>query len=160
MMNQRGKGLVLTVLLLNVSMTFSPPSLDANAISTMMNGCVLTISQPTISPPTGVIALSISAAVVPGAKFCAMTAKGPASPRIVMPASRVWFWFWFWALPPFFTMLTWRLTESSVSMRSKAAVSRATFFLAAAFLAAAAPGRVTRELRGALVEELTELCRS
>lgn len=149
-------------------MTFSPPSLDANAISTTMNGCVLTISQLTISPPTGVIALSISAAVVPGAKFCAMTAKGPASPRIVMPASRVWFWFWFWfwALPPFFTMLTWRLTESSVSMRSKAAVSRATFFLAAAFLAAAPPGRVIRELRGALAGELlllgrlTELCRS
>lgn len=150
-------------------MIFSPPSLEANAISTTMNGCVLTISQLTISPPTGVIALSISAAVVPGAKFCAMMAKGPASPLIVMPASRVWFWFWFWGLPPFFTMLTWRLTESSVSMRSKAAVSRATFFLAAAFLAAAPPGRVIRELRDALAGELllllllgrlTELCRS
>lgn len=35
--------------------------------------------------PMGVIALSISAAVVPGAKFCAMTTKGPARPRIVNP---------------------------------------------------------------------------
>jgi len=36
-------------------------------------------------PPIGVIALSISAAVVPGAKFCAITAKGPARPLMVMP---------------------------------------------------------------------------
>ena len=34
------------------------------------------------TPPTGVIALSISAAVVPKAKFLAITAYGPASPRI------------------------------------------------------------------------------
>jgi hypothetical protein len=40
-------------------------------------------------PPTGVIALSISAAVVPGAKFCAITTNGPARPRIVMPLLNV-----------------------------------------------------------------------
>lgn len=59
----------LTVLLLNVSMTLSPPSLDANTISIIKNGCVLTTLQLIISPPTGVIALSTSAGVVPGAKF-------------------------------------------------------------------------------------------
>ena len=40
-----------------------------------------------IIPPMGVIALSMSAAVVPGAKFCAMITKGPARPRIVRPRS-------------------------------------------------------------------------
>lgn len=108
-------------MLLNVSMTLSPPSLDANTISTIIKGCVLTTSQLTISPPTGVMALSTSAAVVPGAKFCPMTANGPASPRIVMPASGL-------CDLPFLTMLTCCLTESSVSMRSTAAASLAAFF--------------------------------
>jgi hypothetical protein len=63
-------------------MTLSPPSLDANSISTKMNGSVFTILQLSIGPPTGVIALSTSAAVVPRAKFCAMTQNGPARPRM------------------------------------------------------------------------------
>ncbi len=36
-------------------------------------------------PPIGVMALSISAAVVPGAKFSAITTEGPARPRMDMP---------------------------------------------------------------------------
>jgi len=36
-------------------------------------------------PPTGVIALSISAAVVPWTKFFAITMYGPAIPRMVIP---------------------------------------------------------------------------
>lgn len=36
-------------------------------------------------PPIGAMALSISAAVVPGAKFSAITTAGPAIPRMEMP---------------------------------------------------------------------------
>ncbi len=35
-------------------------------------------------PPTGVMALSMSAAVAPGGKFCAMTTKGPAIGDLVV----------------------------------------------------------------------------
>jgi hypothetical protein len=41
------------------------------------------------SPPIGVTALSMSAAVVPGAKFCAMTTKGPARPLMLMPGLKL-----------------------------------------------------------------------
>ena len=78
-------GQALTGLSLKVSMTLSPPSLEANTISTTMKGCVLMILHCSIGPPIGVMALSTSAAVVPGAKFWPMMVKGPASPRIDMP---------------------------------------------------------------------------
>lgn len=58
-----------TVWLLNVSMTLSAPSLLSKTISAMTIGCDLSKRQLWTIPPMGVIALSISAAVVPGAKF-------------------------------------------------------------------------------------------
>lgn len=61
--------IILTVWLLNVSMTLSAPSLVSNIISAMTVGTAVIILHRIILPPTGAIALSISAAVVPGAKF-------------------------------------------------------------------------------------------
>ena len=66
-------------------MILSAPSLLSNTISAMTIGLDFSSRQLLTTPPTGVIAFSISAAVVPGAKFCAMTTNGPASPRIVIP---------------------------------------------------------------------------
>lgn len=66
-------------------MTRSAPSFVSNSISAIVIGCVLRIRHLLTKPPTGSIALSMSAAVVPGAKFCANTTYGPASPRIEMP---------------------------------------------------------------------------
>jgi len=43
--------------------------------------------QPDISPPMGAMTLSMSAAVVPGAKLLATTQYGPAAPRIVISLS-------------------------------------------------------------------------
>lgn len=57
----------------------------SKAISATMMGCSLTSRQLRTTPPTGVTTLSISAAVVPGAKFCAITTDGPASPLMEMP---------------------------------------------------------------------------
>lgn len=51
----------------------------------MTIGWVLIRRQSLTKPPIGAMALSMSAAVVPGAKFCAITTKGPASPRMVIP---------------------------------------------------------------------------
>lgn len=79
---QRGK---LTVCLSNVAITLSAPSLLSNTISAITIGLCFMIRQLSIRPPMGVMAFSISAAVVPGAKFCAITAKGPARPLIVNP---------------------------------------------------------------------------
>lgn len=124
---------MLTVFSLKVSMTLSAPSLDAKTISTMMNGFVFTMRQSSISPPIGVMALSTSAAVVPGAKFCAMTVKGPASPRIDMPCGGA-------------RTLTCCWTVWSTSMRSSAAARRAFLLLAllaAGVEAAAGPAPAT-----------------
>lgn len=52
-----------------------------------MIGLVFTTRQTSISPPTGVMTLSISAAVVPGAKFCIITENGPARPLIEISGS-------------------------------------------------------------------------
>lgn len=138
------------MLLLNVSITRSPPSRDTNSISTRINGLVLTIRQLAISPPTGVMALSMSAAVVPGAKFCAMTLKGPASPRIVR----------FCAGFGLITLTCALLPPSSMSMRSSAAASRDLRLLAAlgVLFLAAAPGAVMRE--PSEPPRLTVSCRS
>lgn len=76
-----------TVFPLNASITLSPASLDPNTISASMIGLVFTTRQTSISPPTGVITLSISAAVVPGAKFCIRTENGPARPLIEISGS-------------------------------------------------------------------------
>jgi hypothetical protein len=57
----------------------------SKTISAMTIGSVFSNRQLCTRPPTGVTALSMSAAVVPGAKFCAMTTKGPARPLMVMP---------------------------------------------------------------------------
>lgn len=126
-----------TVLLLNVSMTLSPPSRETNTISAMRKGFVLTILQLTISPPTGVMALSISAAVVPGAKFWPRRAYGPARPRMVRPLPDV-------AWNEGVTTLTW-----SVSILSTAATSLALRLAAllVAVLPFLAPGTVMWELR-------------
>lgn len=74
-----------TVWLLKVAMTLSAPSLLSKTISAMTIGCCFSTRQLVTMPPTGVMALSMSAAVVPGAKFCAITTNGPASPLMVMP---------------------------------------------------------------------------
>ena len=74
-----------TVWLLKVSITFWAPSLLSNTISAITIGRCLMMRQLSMMPPTGVMALSMSAAVVPGAKFWAITTYGPASPRIWKP---------------------------------------------------------------------------
>jgi hypothetical protein len=76
------KGLLLTFWLLKVDTTLSAPSLDSKIISAMTLGLSVIMRQLRHTPPIGVIALSISSAVVPGAKFFAMTIYGPASPLI------------------------------------------------------------------------------
>lgn len=65
------KQFVLTVWLWKVSMTQLAPSLFSKTISAITFGLVATTMHLTILPPIGDIALSMSAAVVPGAKFCA-----------------------------------------------------------------------------------------
>lgn len=143
-----------TVLSLKVSMTRSPPSRDVNAISTIMMGFDLTIRQLTISPPTGVMALSMSAAVVPGAKFCAMTVNGPARPRMVIPMGLL---LAAPAAPLGLMMLTCCGASVDVSMRSRAADRRAA---RRPGLLLAAPGAVMRELREPRSSPLMEWCRS
>lgn len=101
----KGKGKERTVFPSNASITRSPDSLDPNTISASIIGRVFTTRQLSISPPTGVMTLSISADVVPGAKFCISTEKGPASPRIeisgaLAPLLLPWFWPWPWLLGP------------------------------------------------------------
>lgn len=64
----------LTVWLSKVWMIRSAASRLWKTTSAITRGCVLTRRQLSITPPMGVMALSISAAVVPGAKFWAMTA--------------------------------------------------------------------------------------
>ena len=54
-------------------------------ISAMTIGRSLMMRQLMQTPPTGVMALSISSAVVPGAKFFAKTMYGPARPLIDIP---------------------------------------------------------------------------
>ncbi len=63
----------------------SAPSLLSKTISASTIGCCFTSQQLVTIPPIGVMALSMSAAVVPGAKFCAMTTYGPAKPLMLMP---------------------------------------------------------------------------
>lgn len=74
-----------TFSLLNVAITFSAPILSTKTISAMTVGDDVITLQLVISPPTGIIADSISAAVVPGAKLLPTTTHGPAKPRILMP---------------------------------------------------------------------------
>lgn len=68
-----------------MAMMLSAPSLLSTTISAITIGLAFSIRQLVTTPPTGVMAFSMSAAVVPGAKFCAMTTNGPARPRIVIP---------------------------------------------------------------------------
>jgi len=75
--------------------------------------------QLKLTPPTGVIALSISAAVVPKAKFLAMTTYGPASPLIVKPALD------FGPL----TTLNWLFKAGDEAERSRAVPSRSLRWL-------------------------------
>lgn len=78
---------VQTFWLLKVSTTLSAPSFVSNTISAMTFGFSAMITQLITSPPMGAIALSISAAVVPGARFFATTQNGPvAVPRIDIDA--------------------------------------------------------------------------
>lgn len=72
---------------LNCSITLSAPAASTNTISAITVGLAATSRQLTSSPPTLFITLSISAAVVPGAKFCATITSGAvAAPRILSPA--------------------------------------------------------------------------
>jgi hypothetical protein len=74
-----------TFWLLNVSTTLSAPSFVSKISSAMTLGRSAIIRQLKTTPPTGVIALSMSAAVVPTARFFAMTVYGPARPRMENP---------------------------------------------------------------------------
>lgn len=76
-----------TLRLLNMAITLSAPLFSTNCISTMTVGLALVSLQPIISPPTGVMTASISAAVVPGAKLLATTVQpeGCAAPRMLIP---------------------------------------------------------------------------
>lgn len=71
-----------TFWLLNVSTTLSAPSLVSKISSAMTLGRSAIRRQFNTAPPTGVRALSMSAVVVPAAKFFTTTVYGPASPRI------------------------------------------------------------------------------
>jgi hypothetical protein len=63
----------LTLLLLKVSITLSASPAFVKAISAMTVGCAAISLQNCKSPPTLRITLSMSAAVVPGAKLLATT---------------------------------------------------------------------------------------
>ena len=77
---------------LNVATTFAAPSSSRKIISAMTVGKLDTSLQLDISPPMLYITLSISAAVVPGAKFCAITtfvgAGTAAAPLMLKPEPR------------------------------------------------------------------------
>jgi hypothetical protein len=75
--------------------------------------------QLKIEPPIGAIALSISAADVPGAKFSALTMQGPAMPRIEIPLE-------VFDLP---TMLNWLLRSGDEAEPLRAELRRATLVL-------------------------------
>lgn len=76
---------MLTLLLLNVSMTLSASPASEKPISAMTVGCAAISLQNCSSPLTLRITLSMSAAVVPGAKLLAITAYGPpAAPLMLM----------------------------------------------------------------------------
>jgi hypothetical protein len=84
----------LTLWLLKVSMTVSAAVTSAKPISAMTVGLAEMSLQYSRSPPTLRITLSMSAAVVPGAKLLATTTYGPpAAPLMLMiaeePALRV-----------------------------------------------------------------------
>lgn len=55
----------------------------------MTVGVDVIILQLSISPPLGIIADSMSAAVVPGAKLLPMTTYGPAVPRMLISSPNV-----------------------------------------------------------------------
>lgn len=75
----------LTLLLLKVSMTLSASPASVKPISAMTVGVAATSLQNCRSPPTLRITLSMSAAVVPGAKLLAITTYGPpAAPLMLM----------------------------------------------------------------------------
>ena len=74
-----------TFSLLNVAITFSAPLLSMKTISAITVGDEVMTLQLVISPPIGVMADSMSAAVVPGAKLLPTTTYGPASPRMLIP---------------------------------------------------------------------------
>ena len=83
-----------TFSLLNVAMTFSAPALSMKTISAITVGDEVIILQLVISPPIGVMADSMSADVVPGAKLLPTTTYGPAKPRMLIPvpAARTVIW--------------------------------------------------------------------
>lgn len=72
----------LTLWLLKVSTTLSAPSFVSKMSSAITFGCSEIKRQDITTPPTGVMALSMSAAEVPGERFFAITTYGPASPLI------------------------------------------------------------------------------
>lgn len=127
-----------------------------------MIGLVFTTLHASISPPTGVITLSISAAVVPGAKFCISTENGPASPRIEISGSLAAPFrcvcaagaFLVWALGPVGGLNLGPVGATDVgSARSRALASFAARFAERGF----EPGAVMREAR---LGAETEVCRS
>ena len=80
----------MTFSLFNVAITSSAPPLSMKTISAITVGDDVMTRQECISPPTGIIADSISADVVPGAKLLPTTVYGPASPRILIPMPASW----------------------------------------------------------------------
>lgn len=79
-------GIIRTLRLWKLVITASAPALSGKAISATTLGTSRVIRQLVISPPMGVMVLSISATVVPAAKFRATTTNGPlAVPRMLMP---------------------------------------------------------------------------
>lgn len=68
--------------MLNVSTTLSAPSFVSKIISAITFGRSVINRQDITTPPTGVIALSISAKEVPCDRFFTITIYGPARPRI------------------------------------------------------------------------------
>lgn len=73
-----------TFLLLNVLITVSAPDFSTKVISAMTVGVVATRRHSVICPPTSSMTLSMSAAVVPGAKLEAMTTCGPAAAPLML----------------------------------------------------------------------------
>lgn len=103
-----------TFSLLNVAITFSAPLFSAKAISANTVGEEVMTLQLKISPPIGVMADSMSAAVVPGAKLLPTTIYGPASPRILIPfpAPRTFTWL----LTPFVSELVCSAAKRRLSL--------------------------------------------
>lgn len=132
---------------LNCSITLSAPEGSTNTNSAITVGVLDTSRQLVSSPPTLSMTLSISAAVVPGAKFCAtMTTGAEAAPLILRPAPPPL---------PFAKLLLLREPTSGRVDEGREGTVASEMSLRRRLSGAAAPGRVLREL---LLRGRDELC--